>query len=169
MPNRFRSVRAKLTALVALTAVASLAAVGVLSWVMQRQLLDRVDDRVPEAARGFETELDDDLRDLEAIARELASRDSIVRALKANDAKAGRAAMKLLQKAHPDILVLLFDAKGALVAKVGVARPVESPCASSVCCSPSDGGFAACSMIAGTACDARPIDRSPSGRMPVRK
>ena len=118
------SVRAKLIALVVTTAVLSLVAVIVLSWTMRQQLIDQVDARLPEAASGFETELDDDLRDLDGMVRELASRDAIIRAIATKDEAAAKQALRLMQRAHPDLDVMLFDKTGHLVAKAGVDRPV---------------------------------------------
>ena len=46
MPFRLPTVRAKLTALVSLSVVVMLAALPVLSWLLHRQLVDEVDDRV---------------------------------------------------------------------------------------------------------------------------
>src|SRR5947209_1592847 len=66
------TVRAKLTTLVGLSALATLAALPLLNWVMSRQLIDVVDDRVPDAVRGFDLELGDDVRDLQAATRSLA-------------------------------------------------------------------------------------------------
>jgi adenylate cyclase len=121
-----RTVRAKLVSLVVATALASLLAVAVLSIMMQRQLIDQIDDRLPEAARGFETELADDLRDLDSIARELAKRTLVADALRRNDETAAREAARQMRRSHPDVDILLLDATGALVAKDGVAGAHDS-------------------------------------------
>ena len=70
-----RTVRQKLTALVAFSAVAPLVILPMLAWVMHRQLVDEVDDRVPAAIRGFDEELTDDLKDLDVTARVMAERE----------------------------------------------------------------------------------------------
>ena len=60
-----RTVKAKLTALVGLSIVVMLAALPILSWILHRQMLDEVDDRVVDARKSFLTELEDDLADLD--------------------------------------------------------------------------------------------------------
>ena len=73
MRFRLPTVRAKLTALVSLSVVVMLAALPVLSWLLHRQLVDEVDDRVTDAERAFQTELDDDLADLTLASRILSA------------------------------------------------------------------------------------------------
>src|SRR5271166_1907237 len=68
---RLPTVRSKLIALVSLSAVVMLAALPVLSWLLHRQLVDEVDDRVTDAERAFQSELDDDLADLTLASRVL--------------------------------------------------------------------------------------------------
>ena len=51
---RLRTVRAKLTALVALSIVAMLATLPLLSWMLREQLVDEVDDRVADAEKSFQ-------------------------------------------------------------------------------------------------------------------
>ncbi len=123
---RLNTVRAKLTTLVALSAIASVLAVLILSWIMHRQLIDEVDDRVPEATRGFELEIEDDQRDLSAAVGALAAQESIATALRERDAGAAHAAAEIFYKVYPDIDIALFSADGALLAQVGVAHPPAS-------------------------------------------
>ncbi len=59
MLRRLRTVRAKLTALVSLSAVVMVAALPVLSWLLHRQLVDEVGSRVTDAERAFQSELED--------------------------------------------------------------------------------------------------------------
>ncbi len=56
MLMRLPTVRAKLTALVATTAVLMVATLPVLSWLLHRQLVDEIDNRVEGASRAFEQE-----------------------------------------------------------------------------------------------------------------
>ena len=67
------TVRRKLTALVGLSGLASIVSLFVLAWSMHNQIIDEVDDRVPESEHGLEIELDDDLRDLKASVALLAT------------------------------------------------------------------------------------------------
>src|SRR5580698_6150090 len=85
MFSRLRTVKAKLTALVALSIVVMLAALPILSWVLHRQMLDEVDDRVVDARKSFLTELDDDLADLSLAARVLAQDEGTRRAIAVRD------------------------------------------------------------------------------------
>ena len=64
MLMRLPTVRSKLTALVATTLVMMLCTLPVLSWLLHRQLIDEVDDRVEEAEEYFEEELRDNLVDI---------------------------------------------------------------------------------------------------------
>ncbi|HEY6463404.1 MAG TPA: hypothetical protein VIY73_24725, partial [Polyangiaceae bacterium] len=87
---RLPTVRAKLTALVALSAVVMLAALPVLSWLLHRQLVDEVDDRVTEAEHAFQTELDDDLADLTLASRILSADGATARAIQRHDGARAR-------------------------------------------------------------------------------
>src|SRR5580693_9925662 len=85
MLTRLPTVRAKLTALVSLSVVVMLAALPVLSWLLHRQLVDEVDDRVTDAEKAFQTELDDDLSDLTLASRILSADGATSRAITARD------------------------------------------------------------------------------------
>ena len=121
---RLGTVKAKLTALVAFSALATLTSLPVLSWVMHRQLVDEVDDRVPEAVRGFELELSDDLRDLQATTHQLASDPRVVDGIGKGDRAALERAAKTFHEAYPDIDISFYDGSGALVAAIGVSEPI---------------------------------------------
>ncbi len=123
---RLGTVRAKLTALVAFTAVVTLVSVFLLSFLMHRQLIDEVDDRVPEAMRGFEIELDDDLRDLGATLEALAGRRTVAEAMAGRDALQIRIAAAPFHEAYPDIDVATFDASGKLFGGVGLDAAPET-------------------------------------------
>jgi adenylate cyclase len=126
MALRLRTVRAKLTALVGLTAIATLVAVGVLSWVTHRQLIGEIRGRVWAASRAFIVELEDELTDLEIAARSLATRDYSARALKERDTRRARRIAALFFQHHPEMVVALYDATGRLVAEHGVGKPARS-------------------------------------------
>jgi adenylate cyclase len=122
---RLSTVRAKLTALVSLSAVVMLAALPVLSWLLHRQLVDEVDDRVTEAERAFQTELDDDIADLSLAARIIANDSDTSKAIVANDAAGARALANVFIGVYPDIDILIFDAQGHVLAQVGCTQPPD--------------------------------------------
>jgi adenylate cyclase len=125
MPFPSLTVRAKLTALVSLSAVVMLAALPVLSWLLHRQLVDEVDDRVTDAERGFQTELDDDLADLTLASRVLAADGATARAIEKHDAARARRLAQVFVDVYPDIDVLLVEADGNVLAEVGCQRAPE--------------------------------------------
>jgi adenylate cyclase len=124
MFTRLRTVKAKLTALVALSIVVMLAALPILSWVLHRQMLEEVDDRVLSARKSFLTELDDDLADLGLAARVLAQDEGTRNAIAAHDAIKARQMAATFSTIYPSLDVLLFDRDG-LVAQVGCDHPVD--------------------------------------------
>jgi adenylate cyclase len=119
------TVRAKLMALVSLAAVVMLAALPVLSWLLHRQLVDEVDDRVTDAERAFQTELDDDLADLTLASRVLAADGATARAIEKRDAARARHLAQVFVDVYPDIDVLLVQADGLVLAQVGCQRAPE--------------------------------------------
>src|SRR3954463_14313617 len=94
------TVRAKLTTLVALSALATLAALPLLHWLMTRELVDVVDDRVPEAVKGFEVELADDIHDLEAATKSLGDSDELTNALKTESTAGAEEELKVFHEAY---------------------------------------------------------------------
>ncbi len=125
MLSRLPTVRAKLTALVSLSAVVMLAALPVLSWLLHRQLVDEVDDRVEDAERAFEAELDDDLADLTLASRVLAADGGTVHAIQKRDAAHARRLAQVFLDVYPDIDVLFVDRDGQVFAQVGCEHPLE--------------------------------------------
>ena len=124
MFTRLTTVRAKLTALVALSIVVMLAALPILSWILHTQMLDEVDNRVVDAKKSFLTELDDDLSDLTLAARVLAQDEGTRRAVAAHDPDKARQMAATFLGIYPPLDVLLFDKTG-LVAQVGCDAPVN--------------------------------------------
>src|SRR5215831_14006315 len=106
MVFRLKTVRAKLTALVALSALIMIATLPILSWLLHRQLVDEVDDRVTEAERAFQAELDDDLSDLTLAARIIASDTDTERAIATGDVKAAEAIGKVFLSVYPEMDIL---------------------------------------------------------------
>jgi adenylate cyclase len=122
---RLKTVRAKLTLLVALSIGMMLATLPVLSWLLHRQLIDEVDDRVTEAEKSFREELKDDLSDLGLAAKVLAADPATAKALTASDEKEAVALANLFLGAYPDIDILFVDGKGKVLADVGCTLPLE--------------------------------------------
>src|SRR5581483_4827020 len=123
----FRTVRAKLTALVIFSALSAMVAVPIVSWQMRNELIDRIDDRVPEAVRGFDQELSDDVTDLETASRALAEEDEVARALSAHDIAAVQRAGAPFKDSYPDIDILFYDSAGELLSSIGCASPLKHP------------------------------------------
>ena len=121
-----RTVRRKLTALVAFSAVAALVVLPILNWLMHRQLIAQIDDRVPEAIDGFEQELADDLKDLDVTARALADQEGTARAIAAGNTAALARRAAPFHDAYPDIDIVFFDPSGKLVASIGCDHPRQT-------------------------------------------
>jgi adenylate cyclase len=122
---RLPTVRAKLTALVALSVVVMLVALPVLSWVLHKQLVDEADDRVTDAEKAFQTELDDDLADLTLAARVLAADHATLGAVERHNSTRARQLAHVFLDVYPDIDVLLFESNGHVLAQVGCDHPPE--------------------------------------------
>lgn len=139
---RLKTVRAKLTALVAFSALVTLTALPVLSWIMHRQLIDEVDNRVPEAVRGFGLELEDDLRDLDTAVRQLSSQAEMRAALRAKDPVAIVTLGKIFHEAYPGLDYLFFDADGKRITAIEVdAPPEKASLIAELAALPADGEF----------------------------
>src|SRR3974390_3331213 len=112
MFTRLRTVRAKFNALLSLSVIVMLAALPVLSWLLHRQLVDEVDDRVTEAERAFQTELGDDLAALVLASRVPAADGATVRSVERRDAGHARQLAQVFLEVYPNIDVLIVDAEG---------------------------------------------------------
>jgi adenylate cyclase len=123
MLSRLPTVRAKLTALVSLSVVVMLAALPVLSWLLHRQLVDEVDDRVTEAERAFQTELDDDLSDLTLASRILSADGATAHSIQRHDAARATELAHVFVDVYPNIDVLVIDETGKVLASVGCDHP----------------------------------------------
>jgi adenylate cyclase len=117
------SVRAKLNALVAMTALASLGALVTLGLTMDRQLEQMLDERVPAAARGLDQELHDDLREVDAAARALDESQVIEAALGRGDRGAALAELHIFADTYPELDLLVFDRQGQLFVQLGDSAP----------------------------------------------
>jgi adenylate cyclase len=123
---RLPTVRAKLTALVATTVVVMLATLPVLSWLLHRQLIDEVDNRVEEAHKSFEQELKDDLSDLTLAARVIAADSDTRRYMIAGDGEHADDLAEVFIGVYPDIDVLIVTARGDVLSQVGCKTPLRS-------------------------------------------
>jgi adenylate cyclase len=120
---RLKTVRAKLTMLVALSIVVMLAMLPVLSWLLHKQLLDEVDGRVVNGQKSFDAELTDDLSDLTIASRVITNVPETELALRTGDTKAAHDLAEMFLKVYPDVDILFADKKGAIVAQVGCNSP----------------------------------------------
>src|SRR6516225_122577 len=118
-------VRSKLTALVALSGVIMVLALPILSWLLHRQLVDEVDDRVTEAERAFQTELDDDIADLTLASRVLATDASMARAIRKRDADRARQLAQVFLDVYPGDDILIVESDGHVLAQLGCQHPPE--------------------------------------------
>ena len=116
------TVRRKLTALVAFSAIAALAMLPILWWLMHRELLEQVHARVPAQVRGFEEELDDDIIDLDVSAIAIAEQRDAQAALAAADPAALGKIARPFRDAYPDLDLLFFAPDGKLVVQFGCAN-----------------------------------------------
>jgi adenylate cyclase len=123
--TRLKTVRQKLTALVGLSVVVMLATLPVLSWLLHRQLVDEVDDRVVEAELAFQTELDDDLADLTLASRVTAADSDTARALLAHDAALAKKVGGVFLSVYPNMDLLFVQGDGAVLAQLGCQHPPE--------------------------------------------
>ncbi len=122
---RLPTVRAKLAALVSLSAVVMIAALPVLSWILHRQLVDEVDNRVTEAERAFQTELDDDIADLTLASRVIGADAATSRAIRRRDAERARQVAQLVFDAYPNDDILIVEGDGHVLAQVGCQHPPD--------------------------------------------
>ena len=122
---RLSTVRAKLLWLVATTLLMLVAALPVLSWVLGKQLVDEVDDRVEVAHKSFEIELQDDLAALALASRVIAADGDTARAIEAGDRDRADDLAERFVAAYPDIDVVIADARGTVLSHVGCRNPVR--------------------------------------------
>jgi adenylate cyclase len=119
------TVRSKLIALVAATVVMMMATLPVLSWLLHKQLIDEVDNRVEEAHKSFQQELKDDLDDLTLAAKVLAADGDTRRFIVAKDTQRADDLAEVFVSVYPDIDVLLAGADGEVVAQVGCKHAIK--------------------------------------------
>jgi len=123
MLTRFKSVRAKLLALVGLSAVLMLVALPMLAWFTREELVAQAGERVAAGEEAFEVELGDDITEVTLFARVLANDENTAKAIAAHDQNAALRLARRFAEAWPHLDVLLFDESGALLAQVGCDEP----------------------------------------------
>jgi len=116
---RLRTVRAKLLALVGLSILVTLAMLPVLGFLLREQLLEEANDRVRNARRAYQAELEDNLTDLELASTLLANDPDVQRTIRDNDAKAAEDQTKEFAKLYPDIDIVFLRKDGTRVARIG--------------------------------------------------
>ncbi len=111
--------------LVALSALAPLAAMPLLSWLMREALVDQVDDRVEDVEKEFLLELQDDVKDITLAARMRALDPQTRTALLTHDVAALQNVAKQFHTVYPEFDVLFYDASGQLVTSLGCTSPPQ--------------------------------------------
>jgi adenylate cyclase len=116
---RLRTVRAKLVALASLSIIVTLVMLGVLGWLMRKQLFDEAGSRVRSARRAYIGDLDDRITTLKLAATLLADNPDVRRAIRDGDATAASNEGKELLALYPDADVVLLKKDGTIVASIG--------------------------------------------------
>jgi adenylate cyclase len=117
------TVRRKLTALVGFSALAAIAVLPILWWLMHHELLDQARERVPDVVNGLNEELSDDIDDLDVTANAI----SQYHLQAATDGSLDKARLdevvKPFRTAYPDLDMLIFGADHKLIAQYGCDNP----------------------------------------------
>jgi adenylate cyclase len=122
---RLHTVRRKLTVLVTSTLGVVVVVVVVLSWLLHRQLMDEVDNRVDDAKSGFQFELADDMADQELSLKVMARDQTIAKALEADDAAAARGVAQVFADIYPELDFIIADRDGRVLTELGVTAPPD--------------------------------------------
>ena len=123
---RLNTVRAKLATLVALPILVTVAALPVLSWLIEKQLVEQADERVVDGERAFRAEMHDSLLDLSLASTVLATDRGTVSAFASRDAAALQAVGQQFEAVYPELDILFFDGAGALVTELGSDHPLAN-------------------------------------------
>jgi adenylate cyclase len=118
------TVRRKLTALVAFSALAAVVILPLLWWLMHRELVDQARERVPDVVKGLNEELSDDIDDLDVTANAIAQDSDSTQALGAGDVAALGVVAKPFREAYPDLDILIFGSDRKLVTQFGCQQPL---------------------------------------------
>ena len=132
---RLRTVRAKLTALVALSGLVLVAALPIIFLTLQRQLIEQADDRLETAQKSFRSEFKDGINNLKIAAHVLASDDDTVDALVNHKGEPLKKVADIFREVYepknppPGALIgitidiLFADARGKIIAQTGCDQP----------------------------------------------
>lgn len=118
-----RTVRRKLTALVGFSALAAIAILPILWWLMHHELIDQARERVPDVVNGLNEEISDDIEDLDVTGNAIAEDSDTVTALAAKDLKGLGAVSRPFRTAYPDLDILIFGADRKLITQFGCEKP----------------------------------------------
>jgi len=97
-----------------------------LSWLLHQQLMDEVDDQVQSAEQAYQTELDDDLTDLDLAASLLSQDENTRRAIADGDKAAAERAAAAFTRVYPDLDVLFVRKDGTVLSRFGCSDPAKS-------------------------------------------
>jgi adenylate cyclase len=120
------TVRRKLTALVGFSALAAIAILPILWWLMHRELIDQARERVPDVVKGLDVEIADDIQDLDVTGTAIAENPDSLAAITGRDQKALDKIVRPFRTAYPDLDMLVFDANRALVGHYGCDNPQKT-------------------------------------------
>jgi len=123
---RLNTVRAKLATLVALPVLVTVAALPVLSWLIEKQLVEQADERIVDGERAFRAEVKDSLLDLQLASTVLATDSGTLAAFAAHDAAALRVVGQQFEAVYPELDILFFDGAGKLVTQLGCDHPLDA-------------------------------------------
>jgi adenylate cyclase len=96
-----------------------LAVLPILGRILNNQLIDEVDDRVIDAQKSFQLELDDDLADLRLASDAMSSDPDMHRALRNGDRQAALDLAGMFSRVYPEMQILIFDVAGKLLTYSG--------------------------------------------------
>jgi adenylate cyclase len=119
------TVRRKLTALVAVSALAAIVILPLLWWLMHRELVDQARERVPDVVNGLNEELADDIQDLDVTANAISQDTDTLQALGAGDVAAIAVVAKPFRNAYPDLDILIFGSDRKLLTQFGCQQPLQ--------------------------------------------
>lgn len=120
----FRSVRAKLMALVGLSLALMVVMIPLLSWLLYDELLSLVNQRVQDAEKFFQLQLVDDWADLRLTVDNLAKDPPVLSALKSGGREVLEERANDFMAAYPEVDVMFADASGHIIAQRGCDAPV---------------------------------------------
>ncbi|MFT3699518.1 MAG: adenylate/guanylate cyclase domain-containing protein [Kofleriaceae bacterium] len=115
--------RRKLTALVGFSALAAIAILPILWWLMHHELIDQARERVPDVVNGLNEEISDDIEDLDVTGNAIAEDSDTLVALAARDQKGLGTVARPFRTAYPDLDILIFGPDRALVTQFGCEKP----------------------------------------------